>query len=100
MSAFTRDERGKPSAARTLLLLELLYVWGLGLIETLTAHQVSGPVWALHASLVIALVAWAAGPRIAQHIGGQIAGAAQGVAATAKRLARVDDSRKDDERDP
>lgn len=99
MSLF-RDERSKLSGARVFLALELVYVWGLGLLETVTHLEVSGPVWALHASLVLALIAWAAGPRGLQYIGPQIAGAAQGVASAAKRLARVDDARQDDERDP
>jgi len=99
--SFLTDERGNRSTARLLCALELVYVWVLGWRDSLAGGiDVPGPVWALHGSLVVALITWAAGPRIAQHLGGQVAGVAQGVAQAAKRLMGTDDRYKDSERDP
>lgn len=94
-----QDERGSWSAARVLLILELVYLWVLGLIVTFAGLEVPGEVWALHGSLVIALVAWAGGPRTMQYLGPQVAGVAQGVAGAVKaRLRGTDRFQKDDER--
>ena len=83
MSMLT-DERGKRSTARTLLVCELVYLWGAGLLETFTAVEFSAPAWTLHGSLVIALVAWAAGPRAMQYLGPQVGRVGRAVADAAK----------------
>lgn len=98
-TAVLRDERGKLSMARLLLVVELVYLWVMGGLEALGVLEVSGPAWALHGSLVIALVAWTAGPRAMQYLGPQIAGVASGIAAAAKRRSEgTDDHKRDDER--
>jgi|GEM_PF-1076051 len=97
---FLQDEQGSWSTARVLLVVELVYLWVLALLATfLPGTEVPGEVWALHGSLVIALIAWAGGPRAMQYLGPQVAGVAQGIAgAVRERLRGTDRFQKDDER--
>lgn len=96
---FFHDERGSRSMARALLVIELVYLWVAGGLEAAGLLEGSGPFWALHGSLVIALVAWTAGPRMAQYLGPQVAGVASGIASSLRaRLEGTDDHHKDDER--
>lgn len=80
------DERGQRSAARVLLVSALVYealylgVWG-------RDSDTLGVVVTFFTALDMALVTWAAGPRIAQYLGPQAGAIVQGVAASAKALA-------------
>lgn len=99
-----KDEQGNRSAARLFLAIELGIVWLTCLLELFTGFGVSDTVWAMHGSLMIALVAWAAGPRGLQYLGpqiGRVAGAIRGGGGDARRTTVVvgDNPRIDDERD-
>lgn len=85
-----RDEKGNLSSARMFLGLELVYLWTQGPV-------ISGKVdlLAIHATLVIGLLAWAAGPRGLEYFAPQ---ASKFGEAILKRVRGTDDARKDDER--
>lgn len=78
-----RDERGNLSAARTFLLGTLIFI-GIIVILDSTILDVPEPIYALLGSLVVGLVAWAGGPRIAQYVGPQIGAVASGIAQAVK----------------
>ena len=83
--AFLDDEQGHRSMARLALVAELVYVWLLGLLDISPRIEVPGPVWVLHGSLIIALIAWAGGPRGLQYLGPQVAKTGAAVATAVKR---------------
>ena len=83
--AFLDDEQGHRSMARLALGAELVYVWLLGLLDISPRIEVPGPVWVLPGSLIIALVAWAGGPRALQYLGPQAGKVGAAIAATVKR---------------
>ncbi len=91
-----RDEQGNRSSARVLLGVTLTFTLGLIALASYARLDVPGPVWPLLTSIIIALVAWAAGPRVAQYVGPQAGAAARGVAEAVRR--GLDNFRKDDER--
>lgn len=70
------DERGRLSTARTLL-----WVWSLFtlLLIALAWRELPNGVLSLLSGVEIALVAWAAGARIAQYLGPQVGAAASAV---------------------
>jgi len=97
------DERGSLSAARVLLSLSLLFI-AVIIIRDSTILDVPEPAYVLLGSVGMGLLAWAAGPRIAQYVGPQIAGVASGIAKAVKAPRRpelLDNSaefREDDEK--
>lgn len=70
------DERGRLSTARTLL-----WVWSLFtlLLIALAWRELPNGVLSLLSGVEIALVAWAAGARIAQYLGPQVGATASAV---------------------
>lgn len=93
---FLRDEQGKTSLSRVLLLAQLLYVDLAVLAAVLfPAVTLTPEFWGYNGTLTIALVAWAAGPRGLQYLGPQIGATARGLTG---RITGTDDPRKDDER--
>ena len=93
---FLHDERGSRSSARVLLIGALLFAGALIVLDSL-AWNVPGLAYVLMGTVCTGLLAWAAGPRIAQYVGPQLGGVAAAVA-TAARNAGTDDRYKDDER--
>src|SRR5436309_3111518 len=92
------DERGKKSLGRALLIawsVNAFVAIGYELFSS-THYQLSNAAWAVISSVEVALIAWNAGPRIAQYLGPQIGAVAKGVG-EALRSARLP-SRLDDER--
>ena len=85
------DERGKLSAARVLLAGCLLFTGFLILFDTVLWGDVSNAIYALLGSVFTGLLVWAAGPRMAAYIGPQIAGVAQGIAASIVKQPRQPD---------
>lgn len=85
MNTLLRDERGNLSAARVALFSALAFEFGY--IPLFHATGSIGVVLAFFTALDTALIAWAAGPRIAQYIGPQVGAAVQGVANAARALA-------------
>ena len=80
------DEQGNRSAARVLLgawlTQSVLYV-GACVVRGI---EPGNPVLAMDTAIATALIAWAAGPRIAQYIGGQIGSAASAVGQSLRAL--------------
>ena len=74
MSVFT-TERGRVSAARVFLLGPLVVVLWLALTG---AHR-DEIVWTTLQTLALALIAWAAGPRVAQYFPGILSGLFSGL---------------------
>jgi len=98
------DERGKLSAARVLLSGCLLFTGFLILFDTVLWGDVSNAIYALLGTVFTGLLAWSAGPRIAQYLLPQIGGVAQGIASALVREPRRpklldnDPAFRDDER--
>ncbi len=91
-----RDERGDLSTARCAFWL--LLVWSLVLV-TLTGLGVmslSSAAYTFLGTAIVAVVSWAAGPRVAQYLGPQLGAVAQ--ALSRARSDREPNLWKDDER--
>ena len=83
------DERGNLSAARTFLFGSLAFTGTLIVLDSMI-WDVPEPAYALLGSLVIGLVAWAGGPRVAQYLAPQIGSVAAGIAKAVKGPQRPD----------
>lgn len=92
------DEQGDRSFARTALVVALPFTAGLIVLDAALSFEVAPPAWALLSAVDLALIGWAAGPRIARYLLPQVGAVAQAVGSAGKRLAGVDRSRTDDER--
>ena len=82
-----RDERGTPSAARTFLFGSLMFTGTLIVFDS-TIWDVPEPAYVLLGSLVVGLLAWAGGPRVAQYLGPQVGAVASGIAQAVRRPQR------------
>lgn len=91
-----RDEQGNRSAARVFLAAGLAFTGYTVLVDVHTRADVSPDIYVLITALVVPLIVWAAGPRIAQYLGPQVAGIVGKVSEAAK--ARLDNRKTDDER--
>ena len=96
---FFHDEQGDWSLARVLCVGALVFTFAVVVVDTLAVVEVAGAAWALLTSVDLALIGWAAGPRIARYLLPQVGAAAQGVASASKRLAGTDNRRTDNEKD-
>jgi len=95
-----RDEKGSVSMARTLLATEFVYVATFGGWGALSSSVRLMPEWwVFHGTLIIALAAWAGGPRAMEYLGPRIAEVGKVIGEAAKRVERTDDRRKDRESD-
>lgn len=76
LSDLIRDERGNLSTARVLL-----WCWSIAALGLVLAkyHDIPNPVLSFFSGILIALVSWAGGARIAQYIAPQIGNTAQAV---------------------
>ena len=92
------DEKGKVSAARTLLVGEMLYTGILILFDIVLWGDVSNAIYALLGTVFTGLLAWAAGPRIAQYLLPQIGAVAQGIGASLTKDPRSPDLLDNDPR--
>ena len=92
------DEKGKVSAARTLLVGEMLYTGILILFDIVLWGDVSNAIYALLGTVFTGLLAWAAGPRIAQYLLPQIGAVAQGIGASLPKDPRRPDLLDNDPR--
>ena len=92
------DEKGKVSAARTLLVGEMLYTGILILFDIVLWGDVSNAIYALLGTIFTGLLAWAAGPRIAQYLLPQIGAVAQGIGASLTKDPRRPDLLDNDPR--
>ena len=90
MSVF-RDEKGNVSMARVAVAYWLA-LCGYAVAAALHGARPDNAVWAVLSGVAVALVSWAAGPRIAQYLAPQ-AGATAQAAAQALR-AKIEARRK------
>ena len=99
------DEKGNPSAARVLLVASLTFTAVIITVDSLLWATVPNAAYALLGTIFTGLLAWTAGPRIAQYLGPQIGAVASGIGASLTReprspklLASDPAFREDDER--
>lgn len=85
------DERGKLSAARVLLAGCLLFTGFLILFDTVLWGDVSNAIYALLGTVFTGLLAWSAGPRIAQYLLPQIGVLTQSIGAAVVKQPRRPD---------
>ena len=86
-----KDERGSLSAARIFLFVSLLFTAAVIVADSLLWATVPNAAYALMGTIFTGLLAWAAGPRIAQYILPQIGAVASGIGAALVREPRRPD---------
>ena len=79
------DEKGKVSAARLLLVCCLTFTAVLIAFDAILWATVPNAAYALLGTIFTGLLAWAAGPRIAQYFGPQVGAVASGIGASLTR---------------
>jgi hypothetical protein len=82
------DEKGNLSAARVLLVASLAFTAVIIIADSLLWADVPNAAYALLGTIFTGLLAWTAGPRIAQYILPQIGAIAGGIGASVKRKPR------------
>ena len=82
------DEKGNPSAARVLLVASLAFTAVIIIADSLLWADVPNAAYALLGTIFTGLLAWTAGPRIAQYILPQIGAIASGIGASLTREPR------------
>jgi hypothetical protein len=98
------DEKGNPSAARVLLVASLAFTAVIIIADSLLWATVPNAAYALLGTIFTGLLAWTAGPRIAQYFGPQLGAIASGIGASLTREPRrpdlldSDPAFRDDER--
>ena len=98
------DEKGNLSAARVLLVATLAFTATIIVADSLLWATVPNAAYALLGTIFTGLLAWTAGPRIAQYLGPQIGAVASGIGASLTREPRrpklldSDPAFRDDER--
>lgn len=93
---FLKDEQGKLSLSRVLLLAQILYVdVAITLAVLLPTVRLTAEWWAYQGTLSIALIAWAAGPRGLQYLGPTVRDVGKSITA---KMTGTDNPRRDDER--
>ena len=104
LSEILRDERGSLSAARIFLFASLMFTAAIIVVDSLLWATVPNAAYALLGTIFTGLLAWTAGPRIAQYFGPQIGAMASGIGASLTREPRRpdlldnDSAFRDDER--
>jgi hypothetical protein len=88
ISQILADEKGKLSAARVLLVATLAFTAVIIIADSLLWADVPNAAYALLGTIFTGLLAWTAGPRIAQYILPQIGAIASGIGASLTREPR------------
>ena len=88
ISEILKDERGAPSAARTFLFASLVFAAAIIVADSLLWATVPNAAYALLGTIFTGLLAWTAGPRIAQYILPQIGAVTSGIGAALTREPR------------
>jgi len=83
-----KDERGSLSAARIFLFVSLVFTGAIIVADSLLWATVPNAAYALLGTIFTGLLAWTAGPRIAQYILPQIGAIASGIGASLTREPR------------
>ena len=86
-----KDERGSFSAARIFLFASLVFTAAIIVADSLLWATVPNAAYALLGTIFTGLLAWTAGPRIAQYFGPQIGAVARGIGASLTREPRRPD---------
>ena len=76
-----KDERGSLSAARIFLCASLVFTGAVIVADSLLWATVPNAAYALMGTIFTGLLAWTAGPRIAQYVLPQIGAVASGIGA-------------------
>ncbi len=76
-----RDERGKLSMARGLLLLNTLFIMFLIVLDATHGWHIGTSIWSLLSSMELSFIAWAGGTRLMQYLGPQAVALVQSVTA-------------------
>lgn len=82
-----RDERGSWSSARCAFWATLVYAFVFIAFDTFGVAVLAGAAYTFLGSLILALAGWAAGPRIAAHIGPQIGNVGKALASASAKIA-------------
>jgi hypothetical protein len=82
------DEKGNLSAARVLLSASLVFTAAIIVADSLLWAEVPNAAYALLGTIFTGLLAWTAGPRIAQYFGPQLGAIASGIGAAVVRKPR------------
>jgi hypothetical protein len=104
ISQILADEKGKLSAARVLLVASLAFTAAIIVADSLLWADVPNAAYALLGTVFTGLLAWTAGPRIAQYLLPQIGAVTSGIGAALIREPRRpdlldnDSAFRDDER--
>jgi hypothetical protein len=85
------DEKGNLSAARVLLVASLAFTAVIIIADSLLWADVPNAAYALLGTIFTGLLAWTAGPRIAQYFGPQLGAMASGIGASLTREPRRPD---------
>lgn len=82
MREWLEDESGKPSAARRLLTATLAVALLLATCDAIEPVPVAIPAagYSLLSTVIVALIAWAGGPRVAEYVGTQLGQIAEAIA--------------------
>ena len=91
------DERGTLSAARTFLFGSLVFTGTIIVLDS-TIWNVPEPAYVLLGSLVVGLLAWAGGSRMAQYLAPQVGAVASGISKSLTREPRRPDLLDNDPR--
>jgi hypothetical protein len=81
-----RDEQGKFSMSRTLLVSNTLFIFILGSVHVFKHMAVDGALWSLLGGMELAFVGWAGGRAMMQYLGPQIGAFASGISSAVKRV--------------
>ena len=88
ISQILSDEKSKLSAARVLLVISLAFTGFVIVIDSVFSAIVPNAAYALLGTVFTGLLAWTAGPRIAQYLGPQIGAVASGIGSALTREPR------------
>jgi hypothetical protein len=88
ISQILADEKGKLSAARVLLVASLAFTAVIIVADSMLWATVPNAAYALLGTIFTGLLAWTAGPRIAQYLLPQIGAVASGIGAALVREPR------------
>jgi CHASE2 domain-containing sensor protein len=88
------DEQGNRSMARVSLVWALLFAAAMMVTDAVLTWQhkpnLPNALYTLLSSVVLALIGWAAGPRVFQYLGPQLSGAGSAIASALRRTAQGD----------
>ena len=98
ISQILADEKGKLSAARVLLVASLAFTAVIIVADSMLWATVPNAAYALLGTIFTGLLAWTAGPRIAQYLLPQIGAVASGIGAALVREPRRPDLLDNDPR--